>query len=104
MHCAAVGSLDPQLTFLGQFSNSTVSSYVEISADYDGQQRDIFSQTCPFLSISTGITLAEVTYALLEPSVLDGLRSAATRLILFFLLLYPGIVNLQHYISFKCTT
>lgn len=66
---------------------------------------DIFSQTCPFLSMSTRITLAEATLtALLEPSVLDGLRSAATRLILFFLLFYPGIVNLQHYISFKCTT
>lgn len=67
---------------------------------------DIFSQTCPFLSMSTRITLAEATLtALLEPSVFDALRSAATRQILFLLLLfYPGIVNLQHYISFKCTT
>ena len=68
---------------------------------------DIFSQTCPFLSMSTSdttdITLAEATLtALLEPSVLDGLRSAGTRQIFFFFNL--GIVNLQHYISFKCTT
>lgn len=55
---------------------------------------DIFSQTCPFLSMSTRITLAEATLTtLLEPSVLDGLRSAAPDL-LFFNFFYLGIVNL----------
>ena len=39
MHCAAVVHSIGPLTFLGLFSNSTVSSYVETSIDHDGQQR-----------------------------------------------------------------